>query len=48
MILHLCSGSLATNLSLWSVISNERSISQIGHYEEGMKHKSLQLFISFQ
>mgnify|MGYP006924659767 CR=1 FL=1 len=32
--------TLIGNLSLWSVISNESSLGEIGHDEQGMKHKS--------
>lgn len=44
----ICTRTLAGNLSLWSVTANVSSLGKRGRDESGMKHKSLQLFISFQ
>ena len=44
----MCTRTLAGNLRLWRVTANVNSEGENGFVEAGMKHKSLQLFISFQ
>lgn len=40
-----CTDTLVGNLSLWSVTPNESSfLSKIGYNEEGMKHKSYNIY----